>query len=68
MKYYSIIQDILENLESEAKVNLEKEITEESNKLFKIYYDNPNVKIEISNGAVQLYMTKPQMKRLIQGL
>ena len=55
LKYYKVILDVLKNLESEAKITLEREITIESNDLFQIYYDNPGVSIAISDGAVQIY-------------
>ena len=52
--YYSTILEALEQLENEAKTNLENEITLKSNELFSVYYDNPGVNIEITNGNVRL--------------
>lgn len=60
LRYYEVILDILSELEKEAKVNLEREITTESNNLFQIYYDNPGVNIKISNGTVKLYDNKTE--------
>lgn len=52
--YYKTILDALEELENEAKTELENEITVKSNELFSVYYDNPGVNIEITNGSVKL--------------
>ena len=50
--YYSILKEIMSELEDAAKIKLEKEITEISNKLFNDYYHNPSVRIEIKDGEI----------------
>lgn len=52
ISYYSILKEIMSDLEGEAKIKLEKEITEISNQLFNDYYHNPSVKIEIKDGEI----------------
>lgn len=53
--HYKKLLEILYELEIEAKNLLETEITNKSNSLFNLYYDNPGVILEISKGKVKTF-------------
>jgi DNA sulfur modification protein DndD len=62
--HYKKLLQILEELEIDAKNLLEKEITDKSNYLFNIYYDNPGVILEIIKGRVKTFdkLTKDEIE------
>jgi hypothetical protein len=52
--YFQTLTSILSELEEEAKQSLLHQITIHSNKLFKSYYHNPQVKITLPAGEIKL--------------
>ncbi|MDX1718706.1 MAG: hypothetical protein R3353_00970 [Salegentibacter mishustinae] len=53
IKYYEVLKQVMNDLEQDAKIKLQNEIKKISNELFKSYYHNPQVYIDIIDGEIR---------------